>query len=194
MLKKKLLFYRVLFCLFALFVFTNISCTFDYGDKESSDDDQPNLIMGNVEYVRVRSANPLARLQAERIERYEKQNLIKLHNITFEQYDELGEEVNVSGKTGNAIVEIESGNIFMDMNVRIEVATEDIILETYQLEWINEPKRLFTGNNNEVSVYRQNGTRFTGIGFQSDARKRTWEFIGSVKGTYIYDNKDKIEK
>jgi LPS export ABC transporter protein LptC len=185
MTKKKLFSHCVLFCLL-IFVFTNVSCTFDYGDKESYGDDHPDLIMENVEYVRVRSANPLAKLQAERVERYEKQSLIKLQNTIFEQYGEQGEEVNVSGKTGNATIEIDTGNIFMDNNVRIEVKKEDIILETYRLEWIDESKYLSTGDN-EVYVYRNDGTTFTGIGLQSDTRKRDWEFLGTVRGTYHND-------
>jgi len=189
MIKKKKSSCFALFCLLAS-VFTNTSCTFDYGDKESSGNDHPDLIMENVEYVRVRSANPLAKLQAERVERYEKQNLIKLQNTTFEQYDEQGKEINISGKTGNATIEIDTGNIFMDSNVRIEVKKEDIILETYRLEWIDKSKYLSTGDNNEVFVYRQNGTVFTGVGLQSDTRKRNWEFTGSVRGTYTYSDED----
>jgi len=183
--KNKLFLYCTLFC---LLTFANISCTFDYGNKESSGDDQPDLIMENVEYVRVRSASPLAKLQAERVERYNKQNMIKLQNTTFEQYDQQGENINVSGKTGNATVEIDTGNIFMDRNVRIEVLTEDIILETNQLEWLNESKHLSTGTDNEVYVYKKDGTMFSGVGLQSDIRERSWEFQGRVKGTYIKDD------
>jgi len=64
-------FFSALFCLFAL-SFTFVSCTFDYGGGESHGEDHPDLIMKNVEYVRVRSANPQAKLQAELVERYEK--------------------------------------------------------------------------------------------------------------------------
>jgi LPS export ABC transporter protein LptC len=192
MVNKKLLSFCVLFCLL-VFAFTNVSCTFDYGGKESLGDDQPDLIMENVEYVRVRSANPLAKLQAERVERYEKQSMVKLQNTTFEQYDGQGEEVNISGKTGIATVEIDTGNILMDRNVRIEVKKEDIILETYRLEWIDESKHLSAGDNNEVFVYKQNGTRFTGTGLQSDTRKRNWEFTGSVRGTYKHNDEDTEE-
>jgi len=119
--------------------------------------------------------------------------LIKLQNTTFEQFDQQGKEINVSGKTGSATVEIDTGNIFMDNTVRIEVLTEDIILETEQLEWLNDSKYLSTGNNNEVYVYRKNGTMFSGIGLQSDIRKRTWEFQGRVKGTYIKNDDDDTE-
>jgi LPS export ABC transporter protein LptC len=146
--------------------------------------------MENVDYVRVRSADPLARILAERVERFERQNLIKLQNATFEQYGERGEEVNMIGRTGNAIVEIDSGDIFMDRNVRIEVITEDITIETYQLEWRDEPKTLLTGDNNEVFIFRDNGTRFTGIGLHGNARNRTWEFVGNVRGTYIHTEED----
>jgi LPS export ABC transporter protein LptC len=145
--------------------------------------------MENVEYLRVRSSDPLARIKATRVERYEKQNLMKLENLTFEQYGERGKEINVYGKAGYAQVEIDTGDVFLDRNVRLDVAAEDIILETYQLEWKNELKSLSTGENAEIFIYKGNGTRFTGTGLRVDARKRFWEFTGSVRGTYIYDDK-----
>jgi len=175
-----------LFCIIILFS----GCTFDYGDNESSDDGLPDLIMENVDYVRVRSADPLARLHAERVERYEKQSVVKMQNVTFEQYGERGAEVNVLGSTGNAVIEIDSGDIFMDSNVRIEVLTEDIILETYQLEWRDEPKTITSGESYEVFVYRDNGTSFSGMGLHGNTRSRSWEFLGNVRGTYIYDEGD----
>ena len=176
----------VIFLVSMLFLF--ISCTFDYGSGGDSDDTLPDLIMINVDYVRVRSADPLARIFAERVERFEKQNLMKLENVTFEQYGERGEEVYILGKTGNAVVEIGTGDIFMDRNVRIEVTAEDIILETSQLEWKDDQKILSTGENDEVFIYRENGTSFTGTGLSGNARNRTWEFSGSVRGTYVHEN------
>jgi LPS export ABC transporter protein LptC len=176
--------------LYLLLIFPLFSCTFDYGDKDSEGDDLPDMIMENVEYVRVRAADPLARLQADRFERYEKQNLAKLENVTFEQYGEHGEEINVYGKAGRATVYIESGDILMDENVNLEVRTEDIILETYQLEWKDETRSIFTGEKNETFIYKENGTRFSGIGLQANARLRAWEFLGSINGVYIHDDED----
>lgn len=176
-------------CLFCIIISFS-GCTFDYGDSEVTDDGLPDLIMENVDYVRVRSSDPLARLHAERVERYEKQSVVKMQNVTFEQYGERGAEVNVLGSTGNAVIEIDTGDIFMDTNVRIEVLTEDIILETYQLEWRDEPKIITTGDDNEVFVYRDNGTRFTGKSLHANTRSRTWEFLGNARGTYIYDEGD----
>ena len=174
-------------CVICIFIVLLGSCTFDYGESGSSEKELPDLIMENVEYVRVRSRDPVARFQAEYAERYERQRVMKLQNLTFEQYGERGEEINTVGRAGNASIDIETGDIFMDKGVRVEVESEDIIIETYQLEWKDEQRTLSSGREDEVNVYRDNGTSFTGIGLRADARTRTWEFSGRVGGTYIHD-------
>jgi len=197
--KRKIV--RVHFILFSFFIpfslffflFSFFSCTFDYGEDDSSSDDLPNLIMENVDYVRVRSADPLARIQAERVERYDKKSLMKLQNLSFEQYGEHGEEVNVHGRAGNATVEIDTGDIYMENGVRLDIKTEDIMMETHRFEWKDEPRLVSTGEDNEVYIYRENGTRFTGVGLQANTRMRTWEFIRGVRGTYIHNDKDTEE-
>jgi len=190
--KRKIV--RVHFMLFSFFFFLfAVSCTFDYGESESTGDELPDMIMENVDYVRVRAADPLARIQAERVERYDKQSLMKLQNLSFEQYGEHGKEVNVHGRAGNATVETDSGDIFMNSGVRLDVETEDIMLETNRFEWRDEPREVYTGENEEVHIYRENGTHFTGMGLQANTRMRTWEFSSSVGGTYIHEDKDAEE-
>jgi LPS export ABC transporter protein LptC len=193
--EKLPLLFALRFSLFAIcsLLFALSACTFDYGESESSDKELPGLIMENVEYVRVRSADPVARFQAERAERYEKQGIMKLQNLTFEQYGEHGEEINTVGKAGNASVDIETGDIFMDNGVRIEVESEDIIIETFQLEWKDEQRTISSGEENEVNIYMDNGTSFTGIGLRADARTRSWEFSGRAGGTYVYDDEESEE-
>ncbi|MCL2197235.1 MAG: LPS export ABC transporter periplasmic protein LptC [Treponema sp.] len=164
------------------------SCTFDYGDSASSDSNMPDLIMENVDYVRVRAADPIARFQAERAERYEKQGLMKLQNFSFEQYGERGKEVNASGQGGRAEAVIESGDISMTNGVRLEVGSEDIIIETENLDWKDEPRMFYTGPQDKVTIYRENGTVFNGVGLTADTRRRTFEFTGYVTGTYIHDD------
>jgi len=164
------------------------SCSFDYGESASSGGEMPDLVMENVDYIRVRSADPIARFQAERAERYEKQGLMKLLNYSFEQYGNRGNDVNACGQGGNAEVVIESGDVSMTNGVRLEVASEDIIMETENMAWKDEPRHLSTGAEDEVTIYRENGTTFTGIGLDADARRRTYEFLGIVAGTFIQED------
>ncbi|MCL1836570.1 MAG: LPS export ABC transporter periplasmic protein LptC [Treponema sp.] len=169
------------------------ACSFDYGNQDGADKNQPDIVMDNVEYVRVRDADPQARLQAERVERYEERRLMELQNFSFEQYGSRGEEVNAYGRAGNASFEIDSGDIRLGSGVRIEVESEDIIIETDWLEWRDKPRTLSGRAEDEVYVYQENGTVFSGIGFHADARRRTWEFFGRVGGTYIHEDDEEEE-
>jgi len=177
--------------LILLVVFSLWACTFDYGELEPSEREFPDLVMENVEYVRVRSADPIARFLAERAERYENKGLMRLENFSFEQFGgERGEDVNAAGKAGQAAVNINTGDIFMDEGVRLEGDSEDIIIETFQLEWRDENRFLLSGDENEVNILQENGTSFSGIGLFIDVRRRTWEFLGEVNGTFIHDDDD----
>jgi LPS export ABC transporter protein LptC len=164
------------------------SCSFDYSDQTGSDKSQPDIVMENVEYLRVRSADPQARLQAERVERYEERRIMELRNFSFEQFGNHGEEVNASGRAGSASFEIDSGNIRMDDGVRIDVDSENLGIETIRLEWKDRDRFLTAGETDEVSIYQESGTAFTGIGFHADARRRIWEFSGSVSGAYVHED------
>ena len=166
------------------------SCSFDYGEMDSPDRELPDLVMENVEYVRVRSADPIARIHAERAERYERQGLMKLDNFSFEQYGDRGRSVNVYGRAGRAEVEIDSGNILMDGGVWLDVESEDIIMETDQLNWIDDQRILSSGEGDTVNIQQQNGTSFVGATLRADTRRRTWEFLGAVTGTYVEDDED----
>ena len=144
--------------LFSFYLIFLISCTFDYGSQDDSYKGLPDIVMESVEYVRMRSADPQARFQAERVERFEERRIMDLVNFSFEQYGNRGEEINAYGRAGSGSIEIDSGDIRMDNSVRIEVESEDIIIETVWLEWKDKDKLLFGGNEEEVIIQQQNGT------------------------------------
>ncbi|MDR0456904.1 MAG: LPS export ABC transporter periplasmic protein LptC [Treponema sp.] len=175
-----------------IFLLLFASCSFDYSDQTGSDKSQPDIVMENVDYVRVRSADPQARLQAERVERYEERRIMELRNFSFEQFGSRGEEVNAYGRAGSASFEIDSGDIRLDNGVRIDVDSEDLAIETRWLDWKDKERTLTGGETDEVNVYQENGTAFTGIGFHADARRRTWEFTGSAGGTFVQDDDEEI--
>jgi LPS export ABC transporter protein LptC len=179
---------------FCLLIFFLASCSFDYGEQGGADKNQPDIVMEDVDYVRVRSADPQARFQAERVERYEERRVMELRSFAFEQFGNRGEEVNASGRAGSTSFEIDSGDVRMDDGVRIDVESEDIAIETQWLQWKDKERTLSGGEENETNVYQENGTSFTGIGFHADARRRTWEFAGSVSGTYVQDDDEEEEE
>ena len=165
------------------------SCSFDYGDRTGGEErDAPDVVMENVEYVRVRSAEIQARFLAERAERFENRQLMELRNFSFEQFEQ--GDVNAFGMAGSASVELDSLDIFMADGVRLEVESEEIAIETMRLEWRDTQRILLGGGDDEVQISREDGTAFAGIGFRADARQRTWEFAGAVVGTYVHEDDD----
>ncbi|MDR2740365.1 MAG: LPS export ABC transporter periplasmic protein LptC [Treponema sp.] len=161
------------------------SCSFDYGDEASENADQPDIVMGNVEYVRVRDGDPVVRFRAQLAERYENRQTMELQNFSFEQFYAHGDEVNATGRAGSALVELESGNIQLEEGIIISVDSEDITIETDNLSWEDEKRVLAGKEESTVDIQRSDGTVFSGWGFTADARSRTWAFTGGVNGTYI---------
>ncbi|MDR0377304.1 MAG: LPS export ABC transporter periplasmic protein LptC [Spirochaetaceae bacterium] len=166
------------------------ACSFDYGPASLENDAVPDVVMNDVEYVRVKDGNPLVRFEAEGAERYEKRQTMELKNFSFEQFDAAADVVNATGRAANASVQLESGNIHMKNGVLIQVDSEDIAIETQSLEWQDTERRLSAGAGEPVAIRRMDGTSFTGWGFSADVRHRTWSFTDGVQGVYIETDDD----
>jgi LPS export ABC transporter protein LptC len=167
----------------AVFVFGR--CTFDYGDAASETDDQADIVMGNVEYVRMRDGDPVVRFRAQQAERYENRQTMELQNFSFEQFYDHGSEVNATGSAGSGLVELDSGNIQLEQSIIIAVDSEDITIETDKLSWEDEKRILAGSDDRPVDIQRSDGTVFSGMGFSADSRRRTWTFTGGVEGSYV---------
>jgi LPS export ABC transporter protein LptC len=184
------MFYRTFLAwlLLAMAVFS--ACSFDYGTGSQEDDGQPDIVMQDVEYVRMRDGYPVVRFTAEEARRFEKKQAMELERFKFEQFETRAESVSSVGSAGLASIELESGDIHMKDGVHIEVESEDIAIATTTLEWQDKERHLFTGEADRVDITRSDGTSFTGWGFSADARRRSWEFKNGAEGTYIDEDDD----
>jgi hypothetical protein len=117
---------------------------------------------------------------------------MELKNFSFEQFYNHGDEVNATGRAGNALVELDSGNIYLERSVIISVESEDITIETNNLSWRDHERTLSSEEENTVDIQRTDGTVFSGKGFSADVRNRTWVFSGGAAGTYI--DEDEADK
>jgi LPS export ABC transporter protein LptC len=183
--------FAIIACFPCLFLF--FACSFDYSIGTGLENTRPDIVMENVEYVRVRGGDMLARFQAEHAERWEELQLMELRNFNFEQMEDRGETVNVEGAAKAATVQIDTGDILLSGGVQVSIESEDIIINTAELEWKDKEKAIKAGAEEEVDVQRSDGTNFTGRGFSADIRSRTWSFTGEVKGSYVEKDEDEEE-
>jgi len=168
------------------------ACSFDYGITTGTDKNKPDIVMENLEYVRVRGGDPLVRFHAEHAERWEDRQTMELKNFTFQQLQNSGADINADGRAGSATVQLASGDISLKEGVKINVKSEDITIWTDELDWKDKEKTLTGADQGEVDIDRSDGTSFTGKGFFADARNRTWNFAGEVNGQYV--EKDNTKK
>ena len=179
-------------CIFSIFMLCVCitSCTFDYGEEMSAAEDLPDIVMEDVDYVRMRDGAPVVRFKAQSAERYESRQTMELKTFSFEQFYDHGDGINATGQAGSALVQLESGNLQLETNIMIAVDSEDITIETDNLSWEDE-KRILSGNEGDtVEIQRGDGTAFSGRGFTADVRSRTWTFAGAVTGTYVDTDDD----
>ena len=177
--------------LLPIFVFG--ACTFDYGADDGQGVNRPDIVMENIEYVRVRGGYMLARFQAEHGEQWEERQVMELREFTFEQMEEQGQTVNVEGSAGAAEVHLESGDISLFDGVNIRIESEDIIIHAAAIDWDDTGKTLTGREDDEVEVLRSDGTNFVGVGFSADVRRRTWAFSGEASGSFVEEDEEEYE-
>ena len=166
------------------------ACSFDYSDLIEVAVPRPDIVMEDLEYVRVRGGEHLVRFRAYRAERWEDIRMMELWDFSFEQLENRGAEVNAEGHAGEASVQLDTMNVSLREGVRINIESEDFIITTVELEWRDRERYLFGAPEDTVVVERLDGTSLSGVGFSMNLWDRTWAFSGGAAGTYVEDDDD----
>jgi LPS export ABC transporter protein LptC len=170
-------------------------CSFDYNLEADEEDKDPDIVMKNVEYVRISRANPVIRLQAKEARRYEEKHLMELDQFTFEQYAGApagaGPQLNLYGTAGTASIQTDTGNLSMDGGVSIGVTSENLSILTQSLTW-QDKERLLAAPG-DVNITRGDGTKLFGSGFSADIRRRSWQFERAVAGDIVEESLQSAE-
>ena len=169
------------------------ACSFDYGAlSEESLDALPDLVMNEVEYVRVRDGEAVVRLQARSVERYERARRMVVISPRFEQYSDGGAE-GAFGSSATAVVYLETGDVDMAGGVSLSIPEEDLVIETEKLSWRDEDRMLRGAADGQVLVKKTDGSYISGGGFVADARSKSWELTGSVSGIFVEEDEGAAE-
>lgn len=167
-----------------------LSCSFDYSSTVESENEKPDLVMQDVDYVRVTDGTISLHLQADQIDRYEKKRLLQVQNIRFEQFSKEASEPEALGTAGVAQFWTATSDANFTDGVRIVIKSEDLSVESKALQWSNSQKKLFGLPNEPVLLKKGDGSVLVGTGFKADGRSRSWQFEGAVSGTYQEESKE----
>lgn len=173
---------------FALFA---LSCSFDYGSlSDEPEESVPDVVMTEVEYVRVRDGKAVIKLRADSVERYESDRRIVVTAPRFEQYAGDGSE-GASGGSSSALIHSETGDVDLSGDVFLAIPEEELTIETETLSWKDEARELQGGAAAPVLVKKTDGSSLSGTGFTADARSRSWTLSGAVSGVFVEEEEEK---
>ncbi|MFQ3547177.1 MAG: LPS export ABC transporter periplasmic protein LptC [Termitinemataceae bacterium] len=162
-------------------------CSFDYSAVAEIKDEQPDLTMYDVAYVRFHDGKPQVRMEADIIERYETQRLFRAANLRFEQFENDSLKPDAAGTAGYAQFTTSDSNAVFSEGVRIVIPSEDIQVEAKELFWFQTERILMSNSEDEVLIKKADGSLLVGKGFSAQVRKRSWKFEHGVRGLYQDD-------
>jgi LPS export ABC transporter protein LptC len=166
------------------------SCSFVYEETPVEIPDLPDLVMEDLDYVRVEDGQPLVRFQAESAESYESRHTMDMTGLSFVQYTDNGSAIGAEGSAGSAQVDTASNNITLSGEVYIKSDSQDLSIYSPSLQWQNQERLLSAGPADTVQLSRSDGTAISGRGFSADARNRTWSFTDSAEGVFYFEGED----
>jgi LPS export ABC transporter protein LptC len=179
---------------FFLLTLLPAACSFDYDASAGDFGNDPDVVMKDVEYVRMENALPVVRIRSKEARRYEAKHAMEMDGFSFEQYNPTIPEnaeipdINVRGEGGSVKIETDSRNLIMAGGVSIDVQSEDFSLRTETLSW--EDKERLISAPGEVTVTRSDGTLLSGWNLSADTRRREWRFEGAVSGDIVEEDEE----
>lgn len=173
--------------LFSLLCLASVACTFNYGMMQEEGEEYPDLVMDELEFVRVREGAVTLRIQAEQAARWEDSRRMEMEQMRFVQYADRDGNVGATGSAGKARVMLDSGDVALSGGVQLIVERDDLWIETAALNWSDKDRVLLGQDNELVLIKRSDGSIIRGESFGANARRRSWEFAGPLTGYYVAD-------
>lgn len=161
-----------------------LSCSFDYSPITESEETRPDLVMEDVDYNRVADGKLVIHFQADQVARFEKNRLLQVQNLRFEQFNKNTGQTDAAGTAGYAQFWTATSDAEFSDGVRIIIPSEDLSVEAKSLQWKDMQKVLFGSPDQTVLLKKSDGSLIVGSGFSADGRSRSWRFTGSVSGMY----------
>ncbi len=172
-----------------LIVFTIIiillsSCSFiDDKDKNNEIIEHPDLVLFDTTYSINRGSNDPIKLEATKIEIYNKKNLTIAENAKFEIINQKG-DTQVEGSCDKLEIYTKNNNIELFGNVNFSINNPQLQISCDKLSW-NDKEQLINTEDENIIVNSYIG-KFEGSGLSANINERYFEFKRITKGE-IYE-------
>jgi LPS export ABC transporter protein LptC len=156
----------------------------EYGGsgEDGIGDNLPNFTLENVTLQNYSGGELDFEMKAKSARVFDKKNETSLEEVTFIEYTPEG-EITSQGKGESVVFFGKTDSAEMDGPSEFRSIEDESTISSDYLYWDGSKKRLFSKDEMEVSVQREDGSSFTGKGFEADMKLGILRFENGVQGT-----------
>jgi LPS export ABC transporter protein LptC len=163
----------------------------EYGnsDEDGIGDTLPNFTLENVKLQNYSGGELSYEMEAKTAKVFDKKNETTLEKVTFIEYNSLG-EITAQGSGEDVVFFGNTDSAEMDGPSEFQSVEDESTIVAEYLYWDGSKKRLFSKDDVEVQVQREDGSTFQGKGFEADMKLGTVRFENGVSGTLEVDDEE----
>jgi LPS export ABC transporter protein LptC len=167
-------------------------CSLNYRDARVLDELEetvPNIRMTGITHTVATKDRILMVVTADTSESYEKAKKTVLLGVTFKEYDSRGAFV-AEGRADKVMYQSDSKNAEIEGNIVVQSYKEKGAIKADYLYW-NDAQRTLKGRDDlPITLIDDDGSRFTGRGFEADLKRLVISFLAAVEGDYVVSDLD----
>jgi LPS export ABC transporter protein LptC len=165
-------------------------CSIDYREGEIAEELEatvPNIRMTDMRYRTATKDRLIMEMSASMSESFESAKRISIYNVAFREYDEDG-GLTAEGRADKVTYFTDTKNAEITGHVDMISHREKGGIRTESLYWDDERRFLSSEPDTETEIFDEDGSVFTGTGFEADIKRLIVSFMEAVEGNYVVDN------
>ena len=172
---------------FVLLVFVCASCSINYRDGqivEDLEDTVPNIRMTGLRHRVATKDRLIMEMTVQSSESYEGVKRISLSGVIFREYGQDG-ELTAEGRADRVIYYTDTKNAEIAGNVELVSHREKGGIRAQSLYWDDARRFLSSLPDEQTEIFDEDGSHFSGKGFQADIKRLIVSFLETVDGNYV---------
>jgi hypothetical protein len=172
-------------CLF--FFACAAGCSIDYREgqiAEELEDTLPNIRMLNLRHRVATKDRLMIDMSVRRSESFEAAKKIMLFGVEFREYGQAG-EVTAEGRADMVVYHTDTKDAEIEGNIDIVSHKEEGGIRTQHLYWNDERRFLSSAPGEVTEIFDEDGSRFSGRGFEADIKRLIISFLETVDGDFV---------
>jgi len=175
-----------------LFALSLGACSINYREGqlvEDLEDTVPNIRMTGLRHRLATKDRLIMELTVRESASFETMKRIYLEGATFHEYGSDGELVS-EGKADSVIYYTDTKNADMRGNIEVISHKEEGGIRAQSLYWDDARRFLSSSPDEETEIFDEDGSHFTGKGFEVDMKRIIVRFLQAVDGNYVVADDD----